>query len=229
MAQGRRWLSIVPRLTRRAWEDVARELEEYLRRLWQAESDGIPSGFRDRNPNYVQASSSTADLGDPGTETEGWAAADHRHVAATGVPVEIGDGIAEGEGSSTSLSRADHKHKVKVLRTAGLTVDAGGSVVSAGFKGYIPSPYSGTIESWEIRADQVGDCVVDVWKAWRTPTITDSICGVTKPQLSAEATASGDATGWTNLTVTTGEIFGFNVDSAATVTLVTLVVTVREA
>lgn len=229
MAQGRRWLGSVPRLTRRAWEDAARELEEFLRRVWGSESDGIPPGFEDRTPDLVQASADTGDLGDAGTEGEGWAAADHRHVAATAVPEPVGVEIAEAEGTATTLARSDHKHEVQAWRTAGVTVDGGSTVVTTGFKGYVAAPYSGTITEWSLVADQVGSCVVDVWKSERTPGVADSICGAGKPALSGQASSTGGVTGWSNLTVTKGEIFGFNVDSATTVTLVTLVVRVRES
>lgn len=228
MATGRRYLGGVPRLTRRAWEDVAQQLEDFLRKIYDSESNGIPAGFNDEVPAEVLGPVGTG-IGDPGTEGTGWAAANHQHVASVGTPHAIGPTIPSEEGTESSLSRSDHKHEVVLYRSAGLTMDGGSAVISTGFKGYVPAPYSGTIQGWEIRADQVGSCVIDVWKAWRTPGVTDSICGAAKPALSGESTADGDTTGWTNLTVTKGEIFGFNVDSASSVTLLTVVVTVRES
>lgn len=114
MATGRRFLGAVPKLTRRAWEDVNRELEDFLRRLWDSEADGIPSGFNDVVPSTVEAATGTG-IGDPGTQNQGWAAADHDHVASTGTPVALTPSSLNAEGTSTGLARADHTHDTSAL------------------------------------------------------------------------------------------------------------------
>lgn len=109
----------------------------------------------------------------------------------------------------------------------GITIDGGGSTITTGVKGYITIPYSMTITGWDIVADQVGSIVIDVWKdtfANFPPVLADTIAGSEKPTLSTQNHAQDlTLTTWTT-TVTTGDIVGFNVDSATTVTRVTLVI-----
>jgi hypothetical protein len=227
MPGGRRFLGSVPRLTGRSWEDASRNLEDFLRRLWDSEADGIPAGWGEEvTPSGVEAGS----LGSPGEENTGWAAANHEHPVDTDIPEDVGVKIPQAEGTSPSLSRADHVHTVVTIRTVGFTVDgASRGPLTMGFKGFVSVPYSGTITGWWLKADQPGDCVVDVWKSDYRPTVLNSICGVAKPTLSSEMEATGDATGWSSLSVEVGDIFGFYVDSVATITLLTLAVQVRES
>lgn len=106
MSVGRRFLEDFPRLTGRSWEDVAPNLEGFLRRLWESESDGIPSGFNEYEPEAIEV----GDAGDDGEGNSlGWAAADHEHPVATGAPASLAN--ANTEGSSTSVPRLDHQHK----------------------------------------------------------------------------------------------------------------------
>lgn len=114
MASGRRFPFAIPILTGRAWPDVAHQLQDFLRRLYDSESDGIPPGFNSRMPTTVEAGVGTG-LGDPGTEGSGWAAADHDHVATTGVPVALDPSSVNTEGTATELARADHEHDVSAL------------------------------------------------------------------------------------------------------------------
>lgn len=225
MAVGRRWLGVLPRLTGRAWEDVAQGLEEFLRKLWDSEADGIPAGFgKDTIPSTIQAGvpSETGDL------NSGWAAADHVHGVSTDDPSPLGVDITPEEGTSVSIARADHVHEMKTYRSIGVTVDGGVGTLTPGYKGSVAVPFHGTIVSWELQADGVGNCVFDVWKSWRKPTILNSICGASKPQLTAEAEATGDVLGWSELEVDEGDIVTFQIDSVDTIGVVTLVVKVRE-
>jgi len=104
-------------------------------------------------------------------------------------------------------------------------IDGGGSAISTGIKGDIEIPFACTIERVELLADQSGSIVIDIWKdtyANFPPLVADTITASAKPTLSA-ATKSEDATltGWTT-SVAAGDILRFNVDSASTVTRVTL-------
>lgn len=94
-----------PVLTRRAWEDAAQPLYDWLRKIHFAWADGIPPGFNENIPETVEA----GDTGDDGTETSGWAASDHEHPVSTGTPGIIG--TANDEGTGTSLARSDHTHQ----------------------------------------------------------------------------------------------------------------------
>jgi hypothetical protein len=114
-------------------------------------------------------------------------------------------------------------------RTVGITIDGGGSAITTGVKGYIQVPYSGTISKWTLLADQTGDIVIDVWVedyAGALPDNTDSITGGNEPEISGNVKATDSTlTGW-GTTVTAGDVFGFNVDSATDIERVTLTIEV---
>lgn len=112
------------------------------------------------------------------------------------------------------------------------TIDGGGSPITTGLKGFIPVVYGGTITGWKIYADVSGSIVVDVWKdtyANFPPVVGDSIAGSEKPTLSS-AVKNEDTTlsSWTP-TVAAGDVLAFNVDSAATVTRVVIVLTITRS
>lgn len=114
----------------------------------------------------------------------------------------------------------------------GITIDGGGAAITTGVKGFLRIPYDCTINSVEIVADQTGSCVVDLWVdtyANFPPTDADTITASAVPTLSA-AQKSQDATltGWTT-SLTEGSYLAFNVDSAATVTRVTVIIEVTKA
>ena len=108
-------------------------------------------------------------------------------------------------------------------KTFGVVIDGGGSAITTGNKGDVVIPYNMTISSWTIVADQTGNIVIDVLRSnYATFPPTVSIAGSEKPTLSAasknqDLSLSTWATG-----ITAGDIVRFNVDSATTVTRVTL-------
>lgn len=111
-------------------------------------------------------------------------------------------------------------------------IDGGGSAITTGVKGFIEIPFAGTIVAVRQLADQSGSIVVDIWKdtyANYPPTVADTITASAKPTISS-ATKSQDTTltGWTTA-VAAGDILGFNVDSASTVTRVTVSLTIRRS
>ena len=107
----------------------------------------------------------------------------------------------------------------------GVTIDGAGSAITTGVKGYTSIPVSGTITKVRLLADQNGDAVLDIWKdvfANYPPTVADTITAAAKPTLStADSFEDTTLSGWTT-TVTAGDVLGFNVDSAATITRLTL-------
>jgi hypothetical protein len=107
----------------------------------------------------------------------------------------------------------------------GITIDGGGSAITTGVKGYSAIPVTGTIVRARMMADQSGSAVIDVWKdtfANYPPTNADSITAAAPPTLSAQDHSDDTTlTGWTTA-VTAGDVLGFNVDSAATITRLTL-------
>lgn len=116
-------------------------------------------------------------------------------------------------------------------RSITFVVDGAGSAITTGEKSAsVRVPWNGTITKATLLADQAGDAVVDVWKdslANFPPTVADSICGAAKPTLAA-AQKSEDTTltGWTTQVVA-GDVFKINVDSAATLTHLTLILEVK--
>jgi hypothetical protein len=97
--------------------------------------------------------------------------------------------------------------------------------IEVGLKGFLEIPFAATIKQWTLMADQAGDIVIDIWKdtyANFPPTDADTITGANEPSLSAAQKAQDSTlTGWTT-SISAGDILAFNVDSAATVTQVTL-------
>jgi hypothetical protein len=111
----------------------------------------------------------------------------------------------------------------------GITIDGGGSAIQTGQKGSITVPFACTISSWWLTADASGSIAIDVWKAsWDDfpPTSGDSVCGGAKPSLSSQQKNKNESlTAWTTA-IAAGDVLAFNVDSASTVTKVTLVLKV---
>ena len=116
----------------------------------------------------------------------------------------------------------------------GLVIDGGGAVITTGVKGFLEVPFAGTITAVTLlstdAAVTAGSIVVDIWKAPYAsypPTVANTITAAAKPTLST-ATKSRDTTltGWTTA-IAAGDVLGFKVDSVATLTRVTLALTVQ--
>jgi len=109
-------------------------------------------------------------------------------------------------------------------------VDGGGSAITTGVKGDIMIPFNCTVLGWDIVADTSGSIVIDVWKdsyANFPPTVADTIAGTEKPTLSsAVKNQDTSLSSWTT-TLTRNDWLRFNVDSATTVTRVTIAIRVK--
>ncbi len=109
-------------------------------------------------------------------------------------------------------------------------IDGGGVALSTGLKGYLEVPYDATITRATLLADQSGSVVVDVFKCTYAnfdassthPVAGDKITASAPPTIST-ATKSQDSTltGWTT-SISAGDILAFNVNSATTITRVTI-------
>lgn len=106
-------------------------------------------------------------------------------------------------------------------RSIGVTLDGSGVELTTGQKGFEALPFSGMIWGWRIEAKEVGDVVIDVWKAPGTPNLTNSICG-TKPFLSTQQINQGDTSDWIETECVRGEVIGFNVQSVSGITRLTI-------
>lgn len=106
----------------------------------------------------------------------------------------------------------------------------GGNVLTAGDQGDLTIPFACTITEWTMLADVSGSAVIDIWKdtyANYPPTVADTITGSAKPTIStATKGQSSTLTGWTT-TIAAGDTLRFNVDSATTVSRVTLSLKVK--
>lgn len=116
------------------------------------------------------------------------------------------------------------------IEMIGMLIDGGGSAITTGVKGYLQIPYTATIQAVTLLADVSGSIVIDIWKdtyANYPPTVADTITAAAKPTISA-ALKSQDTTltGWTTA-ITADDVLGFNVDSASTVTKVSLILKVQ--
>lgn len=107
-------------------------------------------------------------------------------------------------------------------------IDGGGSALTTGMKGYLEVPYACTITQATLLADQSGSVVVDIFRSTYSafappthPVSGDKLTASAPPTIST-ATKSQDATltGWTT-SLAAGDVLGFNVNSATTVTRVT--------
>jgi hypothetical protein len=145
-------------------------------------------------------------------------------MAGTGISLTDG-----GAGSTLTIAASGGT----VIRSVGIVIDGGGSVITTGIKGFVVVPFGGTITKATLLSTDpavtAGSIVIDVWKdtyANYPPTVADTITASAKPTLSS-ATKSQDSTltGWTT-GITAGDILGFKVDSVTTLTHVTLVLQV---
>lgn len=102
-------------------------------------------------------------------------------------------------------------------------IDGGGSAITTGSKGYLEIPFDCTITGWTLLADQTGSIVIDVKKCtYNNFPTTSSIAGSEKPTLSsARKNQDLSLSTWTT-SVSAGDILEFVVESASTVTRVTL-------
>jgi len=108
-----------------------------------------------------------------------------------------------------------------------IIIDGGGDVLSTGVVADLEVPFGATISAVRIFADQSGSVVLDIWKDIYDnfpPTSADSIIGTggTKPTLSSATKYQDEIlTAW-KTGLNAGDILRFNVDSATTITRVTL-------
>ena len=103
-------------------------------------------------------------------------------------------------------------------------VDGGGSAITTGIKGYLEVPFACTVNQWTLLADQSGSITVDILSdAYASyGTNTSMVGGGTKPAISAATKAQSAPASWTTTSISAGNIVGFNVTAATTVTRVTV-------
>lgn len=141
---------------------------------------------------------------------------------ATQKPLVIVSGDIRQLSSSDTLTTASLPANTLVTAIP-FTIRTDGLPITTGIKGTIEVPFDMTVTGWTLEADQSGSIVIDVKSATYSgyPT-TSSIAGTEKPTLSS-AQKNQDLTlsSWTT-SITAGDILEFVVDSASTVTRISL-------
>lgn len=120
---------------------------------------------------------------------------------------------------------------IEAMRSFGITVDAGSSVINIGLKGMIRVPVNGIIQRWTVMStdDSVtsGSISISLWKDGFPnfyPTIADSIVGSAPIALTSATRAEDVAlSGWTR-SFNAGDVFAFNVNSVTSLKRVTVVI-----
>lgn len=110
-----------------------------------------------------------------------------------------------------------------------LEIDGNGAVITTGIKGFRQIPFDCEIISWTVLSIDgsatAGDIEFDIFKdtyANYPPTSADSIVASAPPELvGANKDTDATLTGWTT-TINAGDVLGFEVISAATVTKVVI-------
>ncbi|MGD9713400.1 MAG: hypothetical protein AB7V46_15235 [Thermomicrobiales bacterium] len=111
-------------------------------------------------------------------------------------------------------------------RWVSVPIDGGGSTIGTGVRARVLSPADGIIAGWRMMADQVGSVVLNLWEREHpnVPSVAQQITGGSeKPTLSAAQAAEdlslNGGAGWA---IHDGYHLWVNVESATTVTYVTL-------
>jgi hypothetical protein len=111
-------------------------------------------------------------------------------------------------------------------------IDGAGSVPSTGQKGHLEVPFDCQIVQATLLADQTGSAVVEIWKdtyANFPPTVADKITASAPPTLSSAQKAQDlTLTGWSTQ-LSAGDVLAFNLNSASTVTRLTLSLKLKRA
>ena len=108
-------------------------------------------------------------------------------------------------------------------------IDGGGSAITTGFKGYLYIPFGCTLTAWTLLADTTGSITVDITNdSYANYGTNTSMVGTgTKPNISSATKGQQTSiTGWTTTSISAGNVVGFNVTAATTVTRVTVALTV---
>jgi hypothetical protein len=139
--------------------------------------------------------------------------------------------VTTGTGVLSAATGTDvpvHTH-TGIVTSFEYVIPGGGAVITTGLKYGLRADFACTITKAGLFADQISTMAVDVWKNTYVnypPTDADSITASAPMVLNAEThRATATLTGW-NVTVNTGDLLWFNVDSVTAATHVLVVLTV---
>lgn len=151
-------------------------------------------------------------------------------AVSSNAPADVGDvltiiSMAPPTAAWASASAASNTQGPVAVN---VVLAGGGSVVPTGVAADILIPFAAEITGVTLLADQTGSIVVDIWRdnyAGFPPNAADSITAAAKPTISSNVKYQDTTlTGWTK-TISAGDTLRINVDSATTVTRVTLALT----
>ena len=112
-----------------------------------------------------------------------------------------------------------------------INLENAGSVITTGVSAsnYMAS-YNGIIRSWEVVGIPAGSIVVDVLKAnLAIPTVGDRISASDPPTLSSQNLNKNlTITGWSDVQVRVGDVFGINIVSVSSLTNVVITLKVSK-
>jgi hypothetical protein len=156
--------------------------------------------------------------------------ADNSNFVALSAPASVTSDytitLPAAGGSANEVLQYDGSQNASFVsntRTLNFVIDGGGSAITTGKKGVIVLDGDFTVTGWTVIADQSGSIVVDVNRATYAnfPT-TASIAGTELPTLSStQKNEDLTLTSWTT-TLSARDVLEFEVDSATTVTRVTV-------
>jgi hypothetical protein len=156
--------------------------------------------------------------------------ADNSNFVALSAPASVTSDytitLPAAGGSANEVLQYDGSQNASFVsntRTLNFVIDGGGSAITTGVKGHIVLDGDYTVTGWTVIADQSGSIVVDVNRATYAnfPT-TASIAGTELPTLSStQKNEDLTLTSWTT-TLSARDVLEFEVDSATTVTRVTV-------
>lgn len=146
-------------------------------------------------------------------------------TTVTGALKGNGTGLSQAACADLSNASAGCSSTNALISGIEFLIDGGGTAITTGQKGFLEVPFACTINRSTLLADQTGSIVVDIWKvAYGSfpPSSGNSITASDIPTLSsAQNSQDSTLTGWTT-SVSAGDVLAFNVNSASTVTRVTL-------
>ena len=108
-------------------------------------------------------------------------------------------------------------------------IDGGGVAITTGAKGFLRIPVGATINTWSIIGDQSGSISIDILRNNGGVPAASIVGAGTKPNLTAQQFVGPTApVGWTSTSLAPNDYLGFTVSTVATVTRVTLILTLAK-
>lgn len=122
-----------------------------------------------------------------------------------------------------------------LVQDVAIIIDGGGSAITSGVKSTIRFDFGCTINAWTLLSPKESGAIkIDLWKdtyANFPPTDADSITNSHEPEITATGNKAEDTdlSDWTTTAITSGDCMIVNVDSATTITNVTLILKVTRS